>query len=354
MSSTDFVVIGAGPAGAAFAYYATQKGYRVKVFDIHKPGHKPCGWAIPVQIRRYISIPREFILTSIKGFRIFLDGRLVKEEEGSLWGYIVDKPGFLRYLIEAADFSKKPVKIDPHSLKPIDSASELSPRSTIIAVGGIGAAKAGGEFINAVQQIVRVREPLDTDTIEIWFDSKLVGYYWVFPRSSHEADVGVGGFGSFSEFTNMLTKFINTRFRDTVPVSHIKGARINIGGVNTSLFLRDSYPVIGEAAGFVYPITGEGIRPSIASAFALFRRIEYNENPAKVISNIIVWIARQRRLLEKIRESSPRVRASVLESLPVDLFTSIGLGELDLKTSMKLMLTLPRSAVKVLQALLRG
>jgi len=353
MSSHDFIVVGAGPAGAAFTYYASSKGYRVKVYDLHIPGTKPCGWAVPLQIKKYINIPGEYILTEIRGFKIFLDGKMVKEERGELWGYIVDKPGFLNYLIESAELVKKPTILDQSSLKPLRKDDYKDPHSTIIAVGSIGAPRLGTDYINAVQQIIRVQRSIDTDIIEIWFDSNLVGYYWVFPRGTNVADIGVGGYGSFEEFRRRLAVFAKKRFRDPEPLSPIKGARINIGGVNTSLFLRDEFPVIGEAAGFVYPITGEGIRPSIASAFALFDKIEKGINPLKTVNNIITWINRQRKLLQRIIESKPSTRAAVLESLPTSLFTSIGLGELDLKSAVKLLLSLPRGAVRVLQVLLR-
>ena len=353
MSGHDFIVIGAGPAGAAFTYYASSRGYRVRVYDLHTPGAKPCGWAVPLQIEKYIKIPREYILTEIRGFRIFLDEKMVREERGELWGYIVDKPGLLNYLIESAELVKKPIVLNQSSLRPLRKNDYSDPRSTIIAVGGIGAPRLGTDYINAVQQIVKVKKPIDTDIIEIWFDSNLVGYYWVFPRDTHVADIGVGGYGSFEEFKRRLAIFVKKRFRDPEPLSPIRGARINIGGVNTSLFVRDEFPVIGEAAGFVYPITGEGIRPSIASAFALFNKIEKGADPLKTISNVITWINRQRKLLQKIIESRPSTRAAVLESLPTSLFTSIGLGELDLKSAVKLLLSLPRGAVKVLQVLLR-
>jgi len=350
MALPDFYVIGAGPAGASFAYYASAKGYNVTVYDAHKPGHKPCGWAVPRQIEKLIHVPKEFILTKIKGFRVYLDGELVKEERGRLWGYIINKPLFLNYLLESIEFKKLPVKLDPASLRPLQPLNARE--ATIVAVGGIGSSKLGSDFINAVQQLYHVEEPVDDEVIEIWFDSNLVGYYWVFPRSSHELDIGVGGYAPFNEFIERLRLFAKKRLPNGKPLTGIKGARINIGGVNLRLFLRKEFPVIGEAAGFVYPITGEGIRPSIASAYALFNYLDKGVDPMRTISSVIAWINRQRRLLDKIKSTSPRTRATVLSSLPIDMFTSIGLGELDISTTIKLLFKLPRGVAKMLQAIM--
>ncbi|BEP18160.1 NAD(P)/FAD-dependent oxidoreductase [Pyrofollis japonicus] len=351
----DFTVVGSGPAGASFAFYASNKGYKVIVYDIHEPGSKPCGWAVPGSIEHFIKIPKEFILTEIKGFRIYLNNQLIKEHSGGHWGYIINKPGFLKYLISSSEFIRKPVRLR-EDLSPIG----VDPREeTIIAVGSIGAYgyihKNGVEVINAVQRILELKEPLDdVNTIEFWFDENLIGYYWVFPRGERVVDIGVGGLESFDKLVYRLEVFTREYLRSVKAEksSAIKGARIIASNVNKELFMRERSPVVGEAAGFVYPLTGEGIRPSVASSYALFQSIDKGVDRVSVISNIIEWISRQRKLLDRVKAVSPKTRAAVLESIPLDVFTAIGLGELNLKKTLRIITKMPLSVARVLKALL--
>lgn len=348
----DFIVVGAGPAGAAFAYYASSSGYRVEVYEGSEPGSKPCGWAVPVQIEKYVKVPGDTVLTEIRGFRVYLDGKLVHEHYGSLWGYIIDKRLFITRLLEGSTLYKRYVDIsNPYS--PRIGSSRLEARERVVlAPGLVGLPRAARETIMAVQQIFRTRDVVEEDVVEIWFDRELVGYYWVFPRSGGVVDIGVGGYEDVDSLRRRLTHFSKKRLGDGAePLTPVKGARINMSGVDESM-LRRSVPVIGEAAGFVYPLTGEGIRPSVASAYALFTGIIRGHDPAGEARGVIRWIAVQHRILEKVKSASPESRARIITSLPTDAFTSLGLGELSVSTLLRLLPKLPRGIASILKAAL--
>ena len=351
MSRPDFVVIGAGPAGAAFAYYATRKGYSVTVYDQAPwPGFKACGWAVPRQIEDIITIPRETILTEIRGFRVYLDGRLVHEKHGMRWGYIIDKRAFLEYLLrESYLYTKKPVLIDKERLRVLGE-TERPLRSYVLATGS--SSMPQDERIYAVQRIIRPAEPLEEDTVEFWFDRNLVGYYWVFPRSSRIVDIGVGGYGEPQDFIKRLEIFIKTRFGDKAePIEPYKGSWINVGGVMEERFYAIP-PVIGEAAGFVYPLTGEGIRPSIVSAYAAINRIEGKPLP-DIFTSTTRWITIQKQILESVKSSRPETRAKIISRLPVDVLIGIGVGELSPLQLLRALPSLPTGIAAILRDALK-
>lgn len=356
MASYDYVVIGAGPAGAAFAHLASEKGYRVLVLDQAPwPGFKACGWAVPRQIERTIRIPTEVILTEIKRFRVYLDGRPVQEGEEGLWGFIIDKRSFLEYLVSNAELKTKThVEI---SFKPrprvVDDKAPKPSLSYVLAPGSSGLSDT--DLIYAVQVIARTSRDVDPEMVELYFERSLVGYYWVFPRGTRVLDIGVGGYRDPKELVEMLKKFTEKLSEERGGLEVIegpKGAWINVGGVNTQFF-NATPPVIGEAAGFVYPITGEGIRPSIVSAAAAFNRLEGRSLPRE-FDQTVRWIGIQRKLLDMVKKSSPDSRARIIETLPLELFIGIGLGELSFMQLLRALPRLPRGVASVLKEALKG
>ncbi|MET1127932.1 MAG: NAD(P)/FAD-dependent oxidoreductase [Thermoproteota archaeon] len=319
-------IVGAGPSGAALAYFLAQEGFDVTVYDGAPPGFKACGWAVPKEVERYLKISDEHVLTKIKRFRVYLDGELAKEGYESTWGYIIDKPSFLKSLLEQSDFRRMFVTLAKVFE---ESRPEKEEIQTVIATGSYTPPpyRAQRDYITAVQKILKVKERVDTDTVEFWFDSNMVGYYWVFPRDERVVDVGVGGYEPPQRLLTRLETFTRLRFPDHEAKSHAKGAPINVGGAEPDALMQNP-PVIGEAAGFVFPLTGEGIRPSIATAFALKERIVRGADPRKEVAEVAWWINTQRRILNVVRRSSPESRARLLQSIPLDLFVKLGLGTL--------------------------
>ncbi len=350
----DYVVVGAGPAGAAFAYYASSKGYRVHVYDQYLPGRKPCGWAVPSLVEKYLRIPSEAVLVEIKGYRVYLDGDLLFEERRPGWGWIVDKPRLLEALLEGVErvVYRKPVRL-PYSGPPRLPGGDgvLEAREAVVYAPGHAWPYSPGEKINAVQELYQVPSGLlEPGVVEVWFDSGMVGYYWVFPRSERLVDIGVGGYLGFNELQSRLRSFAVERLEGRgVLAESTRGARIVVEGVDYRLFNRREYPVIGEAAGFVLPISGEGIRPSIASAHALYASMERGEDRVKLVKEIAEWVKRQRRLLEAIKRGSPRTRAAVLRALPPRVMIGIGLGTLTMGDILKASLRAPASVAKILK-----
>ena len=338
MPKYEFAIIGAGPAGAAYAYFATNNSYRVVVYDHTTPGEKPCGWAVPIQIEKYIKIPQSAILTKIKSFSVYIDDELAHRYEHRLWGYIINKPLFLKELLEGVDFKKKYVDV---------RKDEVKAEKLILATGSV-ATKLKEEHLLAIQQIIKVRENLDEEHIEVWFSSDMIGYYWVFPRTNNTLDIGVGGLVNYLELEKRLKRFIKKRYKEYEILTPIRGAYINISGADIEKIEQD-VPVIGEAAGFVYPLTGEGIRPAIASAYALYHKHVYNMDIKKQLGNVARWIEIQRKILEVIKKSNYQKRAEVIKKLPTDVFVKLGLGELRLPDIVKNLHKLPLTIVPILK-----
>ena len=349
-----YTVAGAGPAGAAFAYYAGLDGLPVTVYDpAPRPGFKPCGWAVPIQIERLIDIPGEAILTRIRGFRVYLNGRLIHDQRGETWGYIVDKPHLLESLLAYSKLVKRAVRIrhDCHGGIHVEGVDR--DRRVVVAIGHpLHSSCRDADRIYAVQYVDQKLKVDDPEIIEVHYDGSLVGYYWVFPRGDRGVDVGVGGYEPPGQLLARLKKFLRERFNVKPSQQNIRGAPINVAGVDTRL-LDGQPPVIGEAAGFVYPLSGEGIRPSIMSAKALYTSIAAGGKPSRYARDTIRWIRIQRLLLNRAVKTSRETRERLLETLPLDLFIGLGLGELTGRDLLRLARHLPASLARIVNTLIR-
>ncbi|AEM39555.1 FAD-dependent pyridine nucleotide-disulfide oxidoreductase [Pyrolobus fumarii 1A] len=338
----DYLVVGAGPGGAWFAREAVDRGLRVAVVEAVKPGFKVCGGAIPALFEKQVGkVPSESIISEVRGFRVYLDGEMLWEEHGSLWGYLLDKRIFLENVLEGVDvYTGRVFNFESRSVKGLDIHWER----LVVAAGPL-APNYKGDRIYAVQGIYR--GDFDEGVIEIHFDSRLVGYYWVFPTSRREARIGVGGYGEPREFLEMLAKFVKKL--GVEEIEHPKGSYINIGGVER--VEENGVVYVGEAAGFVYPVTGEGIRPSAMSAKLILRMLEGDESARRELETLKKSINAQRKILDFVKAASPEARARFMKKMGGGLAMRVALGELG---AMERLLSLLPSRVASFLARLLG
>ncbi len=328
MANPEFVVVGAGPAGAAAASRLARAGYRVLVAEaLPRPGLKPCGRGIPSLGDLPVDLPRDSVVRRIDGADLYVDGEHAVSVRGRLRGVIVDKSVMLEAII-------------------VESGAELAtgsfykPRSRLLRVGGghvevrAGLFAGGhgyydGEKITAVQYRVKHPSFEHMNVLEIWFDTGLVGYYYVFPNRGDEADVGVGGYADAKTLWRLLDRFMKKRGLYNARILRREGARIAVGGL--SLGSVDGLAKAGEAAGFVLPLTGEGIRPSMISGAAAADALASGSDPleAQASTPIARAIEIQRRILERVKAMDRARRARLLREIPAEVHEMVALGNID-------------------------
>ncbi|QKR00479.1 NAD(P)/FAD-dependent oxidoreductase [Metallosphaera tengchongensis] len=246
-------IVGGGPAGISLGWFLRGTKIDATVYEgLDDVGKKPCAWGLLKGIENQIDIPKESIYSEIKGFRIFLDGKLISEvRERERLGYIVDKPMFLRKLGEKIDLRLNSKVVVKDGVLTVNGKQEQADK-VIFATGHYSLGK--DVTIPAVQYITDLN--YDPEMVDMYFYSDLLGYGWIFPDPKG-AKIGVGGYGS----VDFIKEKLKTITKGKVLGFH--GARVSDFGVLEER-LNGSY--IGEALGTVYAVTGEGIRPSIMSA----------------------------------------------------------------------------------------
>ncbi len=344
-------VIGGGPAGASLAWFLRGRGLDIRVYDMSRVlGLKPCGGAVPVAVEEYLRVPGDSIVSRLRGHRVYLDNKLLFENYGGLWGYIIDKKLFLEKLVE--DSGAHVARGVVASSDPVGYVQGDSPEYLRVVATGSYWSGLSGSRINAVQFIIEGHVGEEYEGIaELHFDSRFVGYYWVFPDNPGRLRVGVGGFKSFAELISMLRSFTSKWFAGFRIIDKM-GSRIYIGGLREDL-LDKNLPIVGEALGAVYPLSGEGIRPAIITSWALAEAIKTGKPYREVLRRTLLpWrISIHEKILNVLVRRGAELRASLLKTLSPEDSIRLGLGYFDKKSLVSILARYPGLAVKALRLL---
>src|SRR5215831_4399059 len=309
MRSTEIAIIGAGPAGAHLASRLSSDGRDVTLFDPRGAWEKPCGGGVPTRairefgfllensgypcklIRRITMISpleRRVTLTLDEPFAIYsrevLNG-LVLDRAIEAGSHFVREAvtDFIRehdsWTIVTGDGSKWRSKV----LIGADGAASFTRRRLLGIFPKQDLALAFGYNI-ITEEIAdapksnggdhKTYDGPDPDEVVVRFPRDFTGYLWAFPRP------GVMNFGvasklgerSSDQLRQTLSRFIRDYYGGEMPEPDkmtFFGAKIPTLDLPTWPTLKatgEGWALIGDAAGFADPITGEGIYYALKSA----------------------------------------------------------------------------------------
>jgi flavin-dependent dehydrogenase len=123
-----------------------------------------------------------------------------------------------------------------------------------------------------------------------------------------------------------------------------EGAPIDMGGLKPSWSPNPPY-VVGEAIGAVMPLTGEGIRPSILTSYALATSIFRNENYTELLQKLNIYKASrlQAKILKRVAKEGAKIPFKDKELSPrtIEIIYKLGMGEIRLRELLYLAGKLP-------------
>ncbi len=286
LKTYDIIVIGAGPAGSMAAYYLAERGFTVALMDKEIfPRYKPCGGGLTARTLKLFPFSIEPVLEStIYQFRFSRNfkNEFIRESNDPLM-YCMMRDNFDQFLVDKA--ISKGAEFLPETkmtglTESFDQVLVHTNRGEFSAsfiIGADGASSLTARTFQLTGQIkkgIAIESEVKVDPESLARHKHMVcldwgtfmrGYAWVFPKKDH-LSVGVGGPAQLSKYLKIyFLKFMESmKFEDagllsfrTSPIPYRVGYdRLQAGRVL----------LVGDAAGFTDPMTGEGIHYAVKSA----------------------------------------------------------------------------------------
>ena len=294
----DVIVVGAGPAGSIAARDCARKGFKTLLLEKYPlPREKPCGGAVMYRGLRLIGekVPEHIVEQRIFGLRFLLpDGRSSEFISDKLLGITVFRDRFDEFLARRASDAGADLVDDARVVNASVSEDEAKVK---LADGREYSARylLGADGVNSVvsrslglrprrKDLSKIGLGMEADfyvgkegvekatggnptILEVCAVDHRVSYGWVFPKKEHLA-IGIAGAGvhmralrpRFDNFYRCVEK------RTGVSLNLEKRRTFFLGGDGLQgKNVTDRTILIGDAAGFVDPLMGEGIAYAMKS-----------------------------------------------------------------------------------------
>jgi len=304
----DVIVIGAGPAGSVAAKQLAESGFQVTLYEREKlPRHKHCaGYVSPKSIRILDSVGidcRGTFDQTIRGMRIVCGGedvefdytwaedelpgnvcrerfdQLLVEHASASGAKIIDSTRVLGVAIPdgrgACVVTTKEGSIECRIVLGADGAGSVVRRD-------LGVAYPRSKVATTLEAEVPVRrETLDAFNGKNYYDFGLLrsGYGWAFPKSK-VGTVNVGVVISVEDVVKMGKPVIGIFWDFLQSLDLYEGQEVHPHGNilpyqgTVDILGRDGVLLLGDAAGFVEPLGGEGIPYAIESGINAARAVK--------------------------------------------------------------------------------
>lgn len=310
--SHDIIVAGAGPAGAAAAYWLGEAGYRVLVLEKEAlPRYKPCGGGVPRAV--FNRFPFDFspvVERWVRRVRLrFRDGREVSADLPGHTVAMVMRDRFDLHILNHAD-------ADVRDQAPITALEQDGSGVTVTIASGErfrGRYLIGADGANSrVSQLVGLRAgqpmgiaieaevPVGPSLLEEYANTALFvfgtpsqGYLWIFPKAEH-LSVGIGTFrGRVPNMKRILQEEM-AKLEIEIDGARLRGHPLPIH-LKREKLQRGRTLLVGDAAGLMDPLLGEGIRHAVDSGYLAAKSVSsrspqrYSQRIHQEIGRDLLW-----------------------------------------------------------------
>ena len=263
-SHFDTIIVGGGPAGSAMAWALARKGVSVAVIERTTfPREKVCGdFVEPAGMRILEAMGCNEALE--------LDRRLPITRNRVYFGPRMPYHGDIPYYDGAHG-------MPPHGYIIHRLSTAASRRLRSVVARAFCLRREDRKHIGVSQRVYLEDIDIDGGEATIWFDEDhYPGYGWIFPMEGGRANMGVGLLG---ETCDRFDLSVQQSFRDSVArlkfrhpgcetarvASKPLGGAVHMyGGIRSNHFAGGI--LVGDAGGFVDPMTGEGITQGMESS----------------------------------------------------------------------------------------
>ncbi|MCA9917660.1 MAG: NAD(P)/FAD-dependent oxidoreductase [Anaerolineales bacterium] len=315
VTERDVIVVGAGPGGATAATALAQKGYDVLLLDRHDfPRDKTCGDAVPagaIELLWQLGM-RDKIANSVARGELYpLEGMLLVSPRGHELhakfqhgaqgsdSYVAPRIYFDALIQQHAVDSGAEFCVAQAKAPIVENGKVVGVRVQVngrtqdirarLVIGADGVTSVitrnlrpktnqhvDGHRAVALRAYIQDIEELPGEVEFYLYREILPGYAWIFPTGNNTANIGLGmRLDHFRQrkynLEQMLKDFlampvIKKRLLRGGQLRDVATWQLNFGSQKNLQHVFDGAILVGDAAGFINPLTGGGIHNSLMSA----------------------------------------------------------------------------------------
>ena len=293
----DVIIVGAGPAGSTTARECAERGLTVLLLDKAEfPRDKPCGGGVTVRASELLPFDISPVTDRV------IDGMHLSTRQSNGFArryprdlvYLTQRENLDAFLVEKATAAGAVLR-EKAVLRSVEVGSDdITVRTQDqvflgrVLVGADGAngvtSKMAGLNISLVQGIALEANvtPLSGNSSfpEEWehtfgldIGSAPGGYGWIFPKSDH-LNIGIGSWKHYGpSLRNRLESLAKYYGFEASSVQRPKGHHLPVRNPGSAL-AEGNVLLVGDAAGLLDPLTGEGIHAGIWSGISAAKHIQ--------------------------------------------------------------------------------
>ncbi len=359
----DVIVVGAGPAGAICSYTLARRGLAVLLLEREKlPRYKPCGGALSIKARELLDFNLEGIIEAeiYSATFSYKNERSITTEKSTPYTYMIMRDKFDYFLTQKACAAGVQLKEGTRVIDIIESEEQVEivtedgnsfNSRVVVGADGIFSTVARKTGLNknikravAIEGELPVSETFLKDWekgVSIEVGSVSPGYGWIFPKKGH-LSIGVAQFKEKAEgLKDLFFKFLSEQgleFKDGMKFS---GHLIPVAG-KIKQISKNRVLLVGDAAGLVDPLSGEGIYYALKSGIIAARvtgsQIKKGKiNPGRYQELIREEFASEFRIAQKLSRLfyfSTSIIYSLIEKKPeiIDYLLQLVYGEIEYRS----------------------
>lgn len=278
-------VVGGGPAGCRVSQLLAQAGHQVTLLDAQGPWEKPCGGGVTSKALDLAgAVPPDLPRREIETITVYFGDQLSVEFVPSEPLVVVSRKEFGVHLLQTAEAAGvRFVRERVGSLARNGSGWTLGTRNAAIEADFVVGADGATSFVRRQLGTPLTSEELNVTlgyfiagktgtNMKVFFLPTLEGYIWSFPRPDHLSYglITRPDPGWTSRYKTVLTNFIEADLGEEI-FNQTEFYSAPVPGLGPHSWSEnhiagDGWALLGDAAGLVDPITGEGIYYALRSA----------------------------------------------------------------------------------------
>jgi geranylgeranyl reductase family protein len=282
----DVIAVGAGPAGSTLARLLARQGVRVLLLDRARfPRDKPCAGGVTLRAAAHLDIDLAPVVerTIFAGRFTYRLGKAYRHRFDQPLTYMTQRRRLDLFLADQATAAGaqfhdgEPVRALEVGNRTVTVVTDKGHYTATALVGADGANGIVGRSTGTAPRVdllvaLEGNVPLEKKVEHRWHDTLAQdlgtlpgGYGWVFPKGDH-LNVGVGGWPHCGPYLRRRLAALCQRYRlPSDKLSDLRGQYLPLRRPGSPI-ARGPVLTLGDAAGLVDPLSGEGIHTAFFSA----------------------------------------------------------------------------------------